>query len=115
MYARGGNKQNNLNYAKYEALQKQIRDGSVYAEEVRGNAFQRLCNQGEAFHQGIARTYEDHPVGKAVEVKDVDFYKDPKNAIFMSGDGMAGVAVTESQDLVSVFKHPASNENHGIF
>ena len=106
--ARGGsNKQ--LNYTSNETIQRQIASGRVYAQKVRGNAFRAdSATQGEAFHAGISRTYKDHPVGKAVEVKDLDFYKDPKNGIFMSGDGLAGVAITDYADLVSVFKHPTS-------
>ena len=109
--ALGARSQSNepIGYASNEALQKQIRNGNVYAEKIRRNAFRAdSATQGEAFHAGISQTYKDHPVGKAVEVKDLDFYKDPANGLFLSGDGLAGVAVTDYQDLVSVFKHPNS-------
>ena len=96
-------------YVTYEKIQKQTGVRSLYEKEVRRNAYRvDSAKSGQSFHDGISKTYRDHPVGKAVEVKDLDFYKDKKNGIFMSEDGLAGAAVTDYADLVSVFKHPTS-------
>ena len=61
---------------------------------------------GLRFHDGLGRTAREHPLGAAVEVKDLSFYRDPDTALYLSGDGLAGTAVTANGDLVSVFKHP---------
>lgn len=92
--------------------QKQVPDNERLKDSVPGSQF-RVDPQagGLRFHDGIQRTARDHKLGKAVEVKDAGFYTDPKNALFLSDDGNAGVAVTDYGDLVSVFKHPDSREN----
>lgn len=64
--------------------------------------------RGGDFAGAIARTKADHPQGPAVEVKAEEFYRDPKNLLFFSKDGLAGAAVKPDGDLVSVFKHPSS-------
>jgi hypothetical protein len=64
--------------------------------------------RGGDFAGAIARTKADHPQGPAVEVKKEEFYRDPKNLLFFSKDGLAGAAVKPDGDLVSVFKHPSS-------
>ena len=66
------------------------------------------AKSGRQFHRSIIKTAKDHPLGAAVEVKDLDFYKDTDTALFLSKDKKAGVAVTKDGDLVSVFKHPKS-------
>ena len=63
---------------------------------------------GRRFVEGIRRTAAEHPMGAAVEVKPAEFYNDPNNRLFLTEDGLAGVAVTSYGDLVSVFKHPTS-------
>jgi hypothetical protein len=63
---------------------------------------------GRRFVEGIRRTATEHPMGAAVEVKPDEFYNDPNNRLFLTEDGLAGVAVTSYGDLVSVFKHPTS-------
>ena len=63
---------------------------------------------GRRFVEGIRRTAAEHPMGAAVEVKPEEFYNDPNNRLFLTEDGLAGVAVTSYGDLVSVFKHPTS-------
>lgn len=63
---------------------------------------------GRRFVEGIRRTAAEHPMGAAVEVKPEEFYNDPNNRLFLTKDGLAGVAVTSYGDLVSVFKHPTS-------
>ena len=65
----------------------------------------------EMTSEKASKVYDEHPVGKAVEVKSIDFYKDPKTGLFLSEDSLAGMAVTPDADLVSVFKHPDSNAN----
>lgn len=65
--------------------------------------------RGRNFADAIARAAQDHPRGVAVEVKPAEFYTDPENFLFLSQDGLAGAAVKADGDLVSVFKHPASN------
>jgi hypothetical protein len=64
--------------------------------------------RGFRFEDGIRRTAREHKLGKAVEVKSSEFYRDPDNALFLAEDGLAGTAVTKNGDLVSVFKHPDS-------
>ena len=90
--------------------QKGIR--GVSAEEVRQYGYRtNPATRGDDFREGIQRVYDEHPVGKAVEVKSLDFYKDPQTGLFLSEDSLAGMAVTPDADLVSVFKHPDSNAN----
>ncbi|MDB4786290.1 hypothetical protein OAG36_01000, partial [bacterium] len=90
--------------------QKGIR--GVSSEEVRQYGYRtNPATRGDDFKEGIQRVYEEHPVGKAVEVKSLDFYKDPKTGLFLSEDSLAGMAVTPDADLVSVFKHPDSDAN----
>ena len=67
--------------------------------------------RGRQFRDGIAATARDHPLGAAVEVKDLDFYQDPDNHLYLTKDLLSGVAVTDGGDLVSVFKHPDSKAN----
>lgn len=64
--------------------------------------------RGGDFADAIARAAQDHPRGAAVEVKPREFYTDPANFLFLSEDGLGGVAVKPDGDLVSVFKHPDS-------
>jgi hypothetical protein len=64
-----------------------------------------------AFETGLQRTNQEHKYGAAVEVKPSAFYQDPNTKLFLSEDGLAGVAVTPKGDLVSVFKHPDSKAN----
>lgn len=66
---------------------------------------------GTQFHNAIKQTAADHKMGAAVQVKDLDFYKDKETALFLSADKKAGVAVTKDGDLVSVFKHPSSKDD----
>lgn len=66
---------------------------------------------GERFHNAIARTKSEHDFGFAVDDKGREFYTDPGTQLFLSNDGLAGVAVTDYGDLVSVFKHPSSAAN----
>lgn len=67
--------------------------------------------RGADFAAGIRKTKADHPFGAAVDDKGDQFYTDPKTALFLADDGLAGVAVTDYGDLVSVFKHPTSKAN----
>lgn len=64
--------------------------------------------RGQDFAEAIRRTKAEHKLGFAVDDKGDEFYLDPKNSLFLSDDGLAGVAVTADKDLVSVFKHPES-------
>jgi len=64
---------------------------------------------GLRFHDGLGRTAREHPLGAAVEVKDLSFYRDPDTALYLADDGLAGTAVTATGDLVSVFKHPQAS------
>lgn len=79
------------------------RTPSIYERSLSTDA-----DAGRRFSEGIRRTYAEHPMGKAVEVKPDEFYNDPTNRIFLDDDGLTGVAVTSYGDLVSVFKHPSS-------
>lgn len=64
--------------------------------------------RGQEFGAAIRRTKSEHPFGFAVDDKGDEFYTNPANQLFISEDGLAGVAVTDYGDLVSVFKHPES-------
>ena len=93
-------------------VQRQEGVRGVSAEEVRKYGYRvNPATRGDNFKEGIERVYDEHPVGKAVEVKSLDFYKDSKTGLFLSEDSLAGMAVTPDADLVSVFKHPDSNSN----
>jgi hypothetical protein len=74
-----------------------------------GGFYVSSYERGRDFAGAIARTKADHPYGPAVEVKKEDFYRDPKNLMFFSKDGLAGAVVKPDGDLVSVFKHPSSS------
>lgn len=67
----------------------------------------------EAFAAAIKRTHDEHPFGKAVEVKDSSFYRDKANTLYLSDDKLAGSAVTSDGDIVSGFKHPSSTADFG--
>jgi hypothetical protein len=69
-----------------------------------------VAGRGSQFHAGIKRVYDEHPQGKAVTVKDLEFYQAPDTSLFMAEDGSAGVAVTPDGDLVSVFKNKDSKQ-----
>ncbi len=60
-------------------------------------------------HRGLQWTHRDHRIGAAVEVKDPSFFESGGAALFVGDDGLAGAAVTQNGDLVSVFRHPESN------
>lgn len=68
---------------------------------------------GLRFHRGIHWTQRDHRFGAAVEVKDASFYTEGGTALFAADDGLAGAAVTQGGDLVSVFRHPESEHGAG--
>ena len=55
------------------------------------------------FLEGIQYTQKRHKFGAAVQVKEAEFYSNPANQMFMTPDGDAGVVVSQSGDLVSVF------------
>jgi hypothetical protein len=65
--------------------------------------------RGSDFAEAIRRTKVEHPFGFAVDDKGTEFYTNPSTKLFLSEDGLAGVAVTDYGDLVSVFKHPQSS------
>lgn len=67
------------------------------------------ATRGTEFADAIRRTKTEHPFGFAVDDKGNEFYTSPGTQLFLSEDGLAGVAVTDYGDLVSVFKHPQSN------
>lgn len=66
------------------------------------------ATRGTDFSDAIKRTKAEHQFGFAVDDKGSEFYSSPSTQLFLSDDGLAGVAVTDYGDLVSVFKHPAS-------
>lgn len=57
------------------------------------------ATDGQTFAEAIRRTKTEHPFG---------FYGDTGSKLFLAQDKLAGVAVTDYGDLVSVFKHPES-------
>lgn len=67
--------------------------------------------RGRDFAAAIRRTKAEHKLGFAVDDKGDEFYTNPANSVYLSEDGLGGVAVTDYGDLVSVFKHPASKTN----
>ena len=90
----------------------QIARSGIYEGQVRGDVFRvDPPARGDDFLKGIRETYRDHPIGKAVTVKEREFYRDPSTGLFLSKDSKAGMAVTDYGDLVSVYKHPTSNAN----
>ena len=93
-------------------VQEQERIRGVSPKEVLQYGYRvNPATKGDAFREGIERVYDEHPVGKAVEVKSLDFYQDPKTGLFLAEDALAGMAITPEADLVSVFKHPESQAN----
>lgn len=69
------------------------------------------ATRGTEFADAIRRTKAEHPFGFAVDDKGNEFYTNPGTQLFLSEDGLAGVAVTDYGDLVSVFKHPESTSD----
>lgn len=67
----------------------------------------------QEFQANLQRTQREHKYGAAVDDKGEPFYLDTSNKLFMSDDGSAGVAVTASGDLVSVYKLPGSTADIG--
>ena len=53
------------------------------------------ATDGEKFHAAISRTKAEHDFGFAVDDRGRDFYTDPNTQLFLSPDGLAGVAVTD--------------------
>lgn len=66
------------------------------------------ATDGQTFAEAIRRTKTEHPFGFAVDDKGDGFYGDTGSKLFLAQDKLAGVAVTDYGDLVSVFKHPES-------
>lgn len=66
---------------------------------------------GLRMHRALRWTHRDHRFGAAVEVKDASFYASGRNALYLGDDGLAGAAVTQNGDLVSVFRHPESTSS----
>jgi hypothetical protein len=83
------------------------------ARAISESRFHVTSERGGYFEGAIARAARDHPMGAAVEVKSLEFYRDPSNTLYLSTDGLAGVAVKPDGDLVSVFKHPTSTARVG--
>jgi hypothetical protein len=69
--------------------------------------------RGGDYHAAITEAQRTHPNGAAVEVKHVGFHQDPGTKLFLAPDASAGVAVSSSGDLVSVFKKPGSTVRIG--
>jgi len=63
---------------------------------------------GDRFHRAITEAVAGHPLGAAVEIKDVSEYQKEGYKLILADDDTAGVAVTPDGDLVSVFKKPGS-------
>ncbi len=62
--------------------------------------------RAEDFRNAIAAARDANPNGASVQVKDVAEYAVAR--LFLSKDGTAGFAIQDGNELVSVFKHPAS-------
>jgi hypothetical protein len=69
------------------------------------------ATRGEDFYKAIREASRRHKLGRAVDVKDKEFYTSPGTKLFLAEDETAGVAVTDYGDLVSVFKAPGSSAN----
>ena len=74
----------------------------------RGASSQR-AREARQVLAGVQATAERHRFGFAVDVKSPEFYNDPENTIYRSGD--AGAAVTADGDLVSVYSVPGGEGN----
>jgi hypothetical protein len=74
----------------------------------RGASSQR-AGEASLVLAGVQATAERHRFGFAVDVKSPEFYNDPGNTIYRSGD--AGAAVTADGDLVSVYSVPGGEGN----
>ncbi len=74
----------------------------------RGASSQR-AGEARQVLAGVQATAERHRFGFAVDVKSPDFYNDPANKLYRSGD--AGAAVTADGDLVSVYSVPGGVGN----
>jgi len=74
----------------------------------RGASSQR-AREARQVLAGVQATAERHRFGFAVDVKSPEFYNDPGNTIYRSGD--AGAAVTADGDLVSVYSVPGGEGN----
>ncbi len=75
---------------------------------VRGGRFTPDANARPRFRPALEQARAKHDYGAAVAVKDPEFYDDPTTRLFLSDDGLAGVAVAADGELVSVFKDPDS-------
>jgi len=82
--------------------QRDIRSGSFRIDPPTG---------GAGFSAAISDAAARHKFGAAVEVKQPEFYLDPKTKLFLDPDQSAGLAITPDRDLVSVFKKPESQAN----
>jgi hypothetical protein len=71
------------------------------------------ARRGAEYRDGLERVYRTHPQGKAVTVKELEFYQNPETKLFMAEDASAGVAVGRNGDLVSVFKSKDSKTRIG--
>lgn len=61
-----------------------------------------------AFHSAISAAHDASPFGAAVYVYDQADYEGMR--LFVTQDGLAGFALKQDGDIVSVFKHPDSRE-----
>lgn len=85
-----------------------------HAEEIAGRPIPEVRWRVDAderrglYLPNIEQTAREHKFGAAVEVKPREFYADKANRLYLADDHTAGVALTPSGDIVSVFKHPKS-------
>jgi hypothetical protein len=98
--------------AKNAKIQKQTGTGGLHAGQIRGNAWRvDPPATGDDFFSGIFRADKDHSSRKAVEVKGLDFYRDPATGLFLNCDNLADMEVTDYRYPVNVFKDPTSQVN----
>jgi hypothetical protein len=65
-------------------------------------------DDSETFHNAIIKSKENNKHGSSVHAYDKEEYKDMK--MFISEDGMSGLAVKKDGDIVSVFRNPQTDK-----
>lgn len=84
--------------------------GSIEGKKIKESSTKRVklkeIFDANQFRKAIFSAKKASKYGAAVHVYDLDEYKETR--MFLMDDGLAGVAVKDNGEIVSVFKHPSS-------